>query len=86
MSAQIACRELPTARQVSLLETLAAAASQMAPRDKVRPTGGPPPLLTLQQALPPADHLKPHHLNLALTKPANDADPGMLQELQGQQL
>lgn len=60
------CRELPVARQVSLLETLAAAASQMAPGDKARPGAGPPPLLILQRALPPADHLKPQHLKLFL--------------------
>ena len=61
-------RELPVARQVSLLETLAAAASQMAAADKSRPTAGPPPLLFLQRALPPADHLKPQHLNLFVAK------------------
>lgn len=68
------CRELPVARQVSLLETLAAAASQMAPADKARPGAGPPPLLFLQRSLPPADHLKPQHLNLFLAKkPAESA-------------
>lgn len=61
-------RELPVARQVSLLETLAAAASQMAAADKARPTAGPPPLLFLQHALPPPDHLKPQHLTLFLAK------------------
>ena len=67
-------RELPVARQVSLLETLAAAASQMAAADKSRPTAGPPPLLFLQRTLPPADHLKPQHLNLFLAKaPAESA-------------
>ena len=65
-----------TGRQVSLLETLAAAASQMAPTDKVRPGAGPPPLLVLQRALPPADHLKPHHLNLFVTKPAAESASG----------
>ena len=40
----------------------------MAAADKSRPTAGPPPLLFLLRALPPADHLKPHHLNLFLAK------------------
>ena len=64
----VCCRELPVTRQVSLLETLAAAASQMAPTDKLRPGAGPPPLLFLQHALAPAEHLKPQHLNLFLAK------------------
>lgn len=68
------CRELPTTRQVSLLETLAAAASQMAQTDKMRPGAGPPPLLFLQRALAPADHLRPQHLNLFIAKtPAESA-------------
>ncbi|KAL0049175.1 hypothetical protein WJX82_008170 [Trebouxia sp. C0006] len=67
-------KELPTARQVSLLETLAAAASQMAQTDKARPGAGPPPLLFLQRALPPAEHLRPQHLNLFVAKtPAESA-------------
>ncbi|DBA86334.1 TPA: hypothetical protein ACH3X2_005568 [Trebouxia sp. C0005] len=67
-------KELPTARQVSLLETLAAAASQMAQTDKTRPGAGPPPLLFLQRALPPAEHLRPQHLNLFIAKtPAESA-------------
>ena len=70
------CRELPAARQVSLLETLAAAASQMALSDKMRPGAGPPPLLVLKQALPPAEHLKPHHLNPLAAKSPTDAAPG----------
>lgn len=68
-------------RQVSLLETLAAAASQMAPPDKSRPTAGPPPLLFLLQALPPADHLKPQLLNLFLAKvPAESVTGNNLQK------
>jgi len=59
---------------VSLLETLAAAASQMAQTDKARPGAGPPPLLFLQRALPPAEHLRPQHLNLFVAKtPAESA-------------
>ena len=62
---------------MSLLETLAAAASQMAPADKARPTAGPPPLLFLQHALAPADHLKPQHLNLFLAKTPADSATGI---------
>lgn len=68
-------RELPSGRQVSLLETLAAAASQMAAKDKTRPAGGPPPLLTLEQAMTPEEHLRPHQLKL--TKAADAAAPGL---------
>ena len=48
----------------------------MAQTDKMRPGAGPPPLLFLKQALPPAEHLKPHHLNPLAAKTPADAAAG----------
>lgn len=50
---------LGAGRQLSLLETLSAAATQMAAGDKLRPGPGPPPLISFVRALPPAEPFRP---------------------------
>ena len=70
----VPCRELPSSRQTTLLETLAAAASLLTPAEKTRPGAGPPPLLSFLRPLRPAPHLAAHTIDFAAVRgPAEQA-------------
>ena len=61
-------RELPSSRQTTLLETLAAAASLLTPAEKTRPGAGPPPLLSFLRPLRPAPHLAAQIIDFAAVR------------------
>ena len=63
-----AYRELPSSRQTTLLETLAAAASLLTPAEKTRPGAGPPPLLSFLRPLRPAPHLAAQTIDFAAVR------------------
>ncbi len=62
------CRELPSSRQTTLLETLAAAASLLTAAEKTRPGAGPPPLLSFLRPLRPAPHLAAQTIDFAAVR------------------
>ena len=72
-------RELPSSRQTTLLETLAAAASLLTAAEKTRPGAGPPPLLSFLRPLRPAPHLAAQTIDFAAVRgPAEQASINQL--------
>jgi hypothetical protein len=71
------CRQLPPSRQQALQRTLEAAANQMTAAERRRAGPGPPPLISLVQAVRAPEHLQPQRVDVTVSSPHAITERGL---------